>query len=93
MSIKEPKTSLLMRIAIINYEIGDLTKNIAYAERFPDSRKIFLALAKADLTDSFVQLHILCKELGYNTLEVIDFGNKRLLERYEDFEKKGWQDK
>jgi hypothetical protein len=92
-SIKEPKTSLLMRIAIVNYEIGDLTKNIAYAERFPDSQKVFLALAKADLADSLVQLKLLCNELGYDFNEVMSFGEEKLVERYKDFEKKGWQDK
>lgn len=87
----EPDTSLLMRIAIINYEVGDLTKNIAYAERFPNDKNIYLALAKGDIADALVQIELLCKRLDTNISQALEDGREHMRVRYDEFAKNSWK--
>jgi hypothetical protein len=86
----EPKLSIIGRLAIISYELGDLIRDLFYANRFPEERWAHLANAKLSLADVFTQLSILCRELGFNEEEIRKLGWEHLRERFEEFKKRGW---
>jgi len=86
----EPKSNIFFRLCIITYEFGDLSKDIAYAYRFPNEHEAHMANAKLSLADLLTQLSILCKELGFNESELRELGFQHLREKFKEFEKRGW---
>ena len=77
------------------YEIGDLNRSIAYAERFRNDEKTriaHLANGKLAMADVLAQLYLLCISLGWNFHELRKLGMEHLKERQEDFKKQGWNE-
>lgn len=87
---KEPKVSVFVRLTIVFYELGDLSRDLFYANRFPNEAKAHLSSAKLSLGDLFAQLSLLCRELGWNEEEVRNLGWKHLRERFQEFERREW---
>jgi hypothetical protein len=87
---KEPENSIFGRLLIITYEMGDLTRDIFYANRFPEEREAHLANVSLSIADLLVQLSLLCKELGLDEEELRRLGWNHLQERYQEFQKRGW---
>lgn len=86
----EPPISIFGRLAIIHYELGDLTKDLTYAHRFPDEKEAHLANAKLSLADLLTQLSLLCVELGFDEGEIRELGLEHIMERFEEFKKRRW---
>jgi len=87
---KEPKISIFGRLCIITYELGDLYRDLFYAYRLPNEKRAHLANAKLDLGELFVQLSILCKELGFDEKELRELGWQHLKDKFEELSKRGW---
>ena len=81
------------RLAILMYEMGDLSRSIVYAERFRDDEKtriIHLANGKLAMADVLTQLYLLCTSIGWNFYELRRLGVEHLKERQEDFKRQRW---
>lgn len=86
----EPETPLLLRTSILSYEVGEVVKNIVYANRFNDKREAYLAYAKSGIHDIIVQAELLCRQLGMNYEQTCDDAWDKLAERFKDFQRDGW---
>ena len=86
----EPETPLLLRAAILSYEVGAITRAMVYASRFTGTKDAYLAAAQTDIGDAIVQLELLCSQLGFSFYDTMDMGWEHLAERYKDFEQDGW---
>ncbi len=87
--------NLFFRLAIIDYELGDLTRSIVYSERFIKEamfRDGMLAEGKLAMADVLTQLYLLCISLGWNFGELRKIGAKHLEERQKDFKRDGWKE-
>jgi hypothetical protein len=85
------KLSLEERALIIGYEVGDLQRDIFYAEHRPEERTAHLANLKLSIGDAMVQLKMLCEDLGWDAKAIEDLGWQHLKERYVEREEKGWR--
>lgn len=87
--------NLFYRLSIIAYEMGDLHRAVAYAERFKNDPKIrtgYLADGKLALADTLTQLFLLCETLEWDFHKLRKLGADHLAERHKDFERDGWCD-
>jgi len=84
----EPNSNKFFRLSIILYELGDLAKNLVYAERFDDFPK---GDGKTAMADLITMLHALCIEMGWDFEEIRRLGLERLKERYAEFAERGWK--
>ena len=83
------------RLAIIAYEIGDLNRSIAFAERFRNDEKTriaHLANGKLAMADVLTQLYLLCISLEWDFYALRRLGVEHLKERQEDFKRQGWSE-
>ena len=83
------------RLSVIAYEIGDLHRAVAYANRFKDDEKMrlaHLANGKLALADALTQLYLLCLSLEWDFNNLRELGVFHLQERHEDFKRDGWSE-
>jgi hypothetical protein len=89
------------RLGIIQYELGDLSRALVYAERFRNSEKIMfrngfkdkniiLSEIKLAMADLLTQLHMLCIPMGWDIENLREIGAQHLAERQQDFKRDGW---
>ncbi len=93
----------LFRLAIINYELGDLNRAIVYANRFRDSDKALfrdgfkneeaiLAEGKLAMADLLTMLNMLCITMNWDFTEMRKLGMEHLKEREKDFKRDDWSE-
>ncbi len=91
------------RLAIMDYELGDLARSLVYSNRFNESNKVqygsnwispevILSNGKLAMADLVTQLHMLCLSLGWNFEDLRELGLEHLRERQKDFERDGWSE-
>ena len=83
---------LFFRLSIITYELGDLHRALVYGHSFSSEQFSHVEEAKLALADLFIQLSILCFELGFSEPELKMLGWDHLRDRYKDFDKRGWSE-
>lgn len=79
------------RMLILQHQVGEAGYCIMKAARFPKDADGYLAAAKVGLGDAFVQLELLCLDLGLDPDEIERLGMQHTWERFKDFEKAGWE--
>jgi len=99
---QEPDSdNLFFRLAIIDYELGDLARAIVYSERFTKKamfrdgfkdKSVILTEGKLAMADVLTQLHLLCISLGWNFEELRELGAQHLEERQKDFKRDEWKE-
>lgn len=91
------------RLAIINYELGDLNRAIVYSNRFKNSKKalfrdgfkdrdVILSEGKLAMADLLTQLNMLCISMDWDFTELRKLGAEHLKERQKDFQSDGWSE-
>lgn len=106
LKLQEPDSdNLFFRLAIIEYEWGDLNRAIVYAERFCSDdidnkkvmfrnafkdRKVILSEGKLAMADMLAQLYLLSLSLGWSWDELKELGAQHLEERQKDFKRDEW---
>lgn len=78
------------RVCYLVENAGQVAKLASYMDRFPSESKAHKADLQLAIGDVFVQAAMLCLDLGLSPQEVYDLGRKHCLERYADFEARGW---
>jgi len=66
-------------------------KLASYMTRFPGEKSVHRADLKLALGDVLVQACMMALDLGYDPHEIWALGKQHVLERFEDFEARGWQ--
>lgn len=95
--------NVFFRLAIINYELGDLNRAIVYAHRFRNSDKalfkdgfkseeVILSEGKLAMADLLTQLNMLCITMNWNFNELRRLGVEHLDERQKDFQRDRWSE-
>lgn len=91
------------RLAIICYEMGDLSRSMVYAARFKDSNKalfrdglkdknVILSEGKLAMADLLTQLYLLCISMDWDFHELRKLGAEHLAERHQDFKRDRWSE-
>ena len=69
---------------------GMVGKLVSYMNRFPAEKDAHRADLRLAIGDVFVQAAMLCLDLGWSPQEIYDLGRQHVLERFKDFEERGW---
>jgi hypothetical protein len=88
--VKEPKAHVFFRLSLITRHIGEVHSDIIGIYRIPSEAQAHRANLKISLADLFMQLSILCLELGEDEDELRRFAIRRYRERTADFRERGW---
>ena len=79
------------RALILTSEIGMLAKLVNYSTRFQTERAAHLADLRLAMGDAMVQLEMMCHDLGEHPEYIKQLGIDHTLERFYDFQKRGWK--
>ena len=69
------------QLAIILYELGDLSKAIVYRERYPEDRIAWNGEAKCAISDLIAQCIVICEREGWDYEEMRQLGIERMIEK------------
>jgi len=76
-----PNETSLETTNIATYELGDLVKNLFYCKIYPEKKEYHMIEAKISMTDLLIQCKTICEREGWDFAEMIDIGEKRMIER------------
>ncbi len=88
--VKEPKAHVFFRLSLITHHLGEVHADIIGIHRIPSEARAHRANLKISLADLFMQLSILCLELGVDEEEVRRFAIERYRERTAEYKERGW---
>jgi len=74
------------QIPILTYELGDLSKNLTYVQRYSWTGKDttgYKIEAKIAMSDLLAQLMLMCEREGWNFWELVKLGKERFTEKVE----------
>ena len=66
-------------------------KLASYMTRFPGEANAHRADLKLAIGDVMVQAAMMCLDLGLSPQEIYDLGRQHVLERFTDFQERGWE--
>lgn len=78
------------RIIILNKEIAQVAYNLLQARIFTAESTALRANAILELGDALVQIELLCYDLGVQPKDVLRQGIQHTVERFQDFDARGW---
>ena len=89
-AIEKDKKTPIDRFAILNKEVAMVGYELLKAKVFPQDANAYLANARLELGDAFVQMIMLCYDLNLIPRDILKLGIQHTWERFQDFEEQGW---
>jgi len=90
-AIEKGGLNLKDRAIYLTENAAQAGKLASYIERFPREADAHRADLKLALGDVLVQAAMMCLDLGLSPQEIYDLGKQHVLERFHDFEARGWE--
>jgi hypothetical protein len=91
--LEKDKKTAQDRIIILNKELALVAYGLLQTRIFTAEADALKANAILELGDAMVQIELLCYDLGVQPKDVLRRGIQHTLERFQDFDRRGWGQK